>query len=479
MKKKGFLLILLTGVTFMAQSQYSWDLRKCVEYALANNISVKQADIQARRDALMLEQAKLYQYPSLSLSTNTGMNSGRSIDPTTNQFTQQQLMSAGLNIQTGVSVFNWFSVKNNIAASQYQAEAGKATVDKIKNDIALNVASGYLLVLVAQEQINISRVAVQQTGQNLENTRKRVEAGSLPELNLMEIEAQLARDSSNLIAAEASLQQNILNLKAILNLDAAEKFDVLMPPIDQIPVESLMDLQPEIVYSLALINLPQQRVNDLAIKSAKKMLEVSRAQMYPTLSLYGGLGTNYANNKIPKIITSPTGVFQNTGAKVTVGGSEYNVVAPTYNTVISTYQKKFGTQFSDNFRENVGIALSVPLFNNGNARTGWKRNKLNVESMELQKEQGERSLKQDIYKAYNDATMAVQKYNASLKTVSSTEKAYSFAEKRYDLGLLSTIDFLTNQNNLTRAKLESVLAKVDFIFRLKLLEFYKGKGIKL
>lgn len=469
---------LLLGMGW-AQAQQTWDLRRCVDYALANNISVKQADIQARRDALMLAQTRLYQIPSLSLSTNTGMNSGRSIDPTTNQFTQQQLINAGLSVQSGISLFNWFSLKNNIEAAQYQSEASKASVEKIRNDIALNVASGYLLVLMAEEQSRINKVAVLQTLQNLETTRKKVSAGALPELNALELEAQLARDSSNLINAQANTQQATLSLKALLNLDAAEQFTVAMPPIDQIPVESLGELQPEIVYALALANLPQQRVNALGIKAAEHSVSASRAQMFPTISLYGGLGTNYANNKIPTVSSVFSGTYQNSGAIVNVGGTDYNVKTPIYNTTIATHQKQFGMQFSDNFRENVGISLSIPVFNNGSARTNWKRNKLTLESMQLQKEQGERSLKQDIYKAYNDATLAVQKYNASLKSSSTAEKAYTFAQKRYDLGLLSTADFLTNQNNLNRAKIEVILAKVDYVFRLKLLEFYKGKGIKL
>lgn len=470
------LLVLLTSI---ATAQEKWDLRRCVDYALANNISVKQADIDARRVALTLRQSQLSQYPSVSFSTNGGINSGRSIDPTTNQFTQQQLFFSGFSVNTGMTLFNWFNIKNTIAGNQYEAEASRASVEKLKNDIALNVATAYLLVLVSQEQVNISKVAVQQTLQNLDNTRKRVEAGALPELNLAELEAQLARDSSNLITSEATVLQNLLNMKAVLNLDASAAFAIEMPPIDRIPVESLAELQPESVFALAIANLPQQKINDLRIKSATKFLEASRAAMFPTLSLFGGMASNYANNKIPSVTSTPTGTFRNTGAKVTVSGIDYNVFSPEFNTVITTYRNKFGTQIGDNFRQNIGVSLNVPIFNGGNAKLGYQRNKLTVASLQLTKEQGERTLKQDIYKAYTDAMTSIQKFNASKKSVETAEKAYSFAQKRYELGLLSTIDFLTNQNNLTRAKTERALAQVDYVFRLKLLEFYKGQGIKL
>ena len=334
-------------------------------------------------------------------------------------------------------------------------------------------------VLVSQEQANIANVAVQQTLQNLQNTRKRVDAGSLPELNALELEAQLARDSTNLLTALGLVQQNTLSLKAVLNLDAAAPFVVDTPPLDKIPVESLADLQPEIVYGLALANLPQQKANDLRIQAAHKFLDASKAVMYPSITAFGGLGTNYANNKIPKFNTTNTGNFQPTQAKVNVSGTDYFVQTPVINTTITTYREPFGLQFSDNFRQNVGLNISIPIFNNGFGKTQYNKNKLTVQNLELTKEQAERTLKQDVYKSYTDATTAFQKFNSGKKSVETAEKAYRAAEKRYELGLLSTIDFLTNQNNLTRSKIELSLSQVDYVFRLKLLEFYKGQGIKL
>lgn len=479
MKRMVVFLLMTLNLALGAFGQQGWDLKRCVEYALNNNISVQQADIEARRAALTLRQFQLSRLPSLTASANTGINSGRSIDPTTNLFTQQQLLFAGFNMQSGVTLFNWFAIKNNIAGSQFDNEAALASVTKLKNDISLNVATGYLLVLVSQEQANIAQVAVDLTLQNLDNTRKRVDAGALPELNLAEIEAQLARDSASLIASRATVQQNILSLKALLNLDAAEPFEVEMPPIDRIPVESLNDLQPEIVYALALANLPQQKINELRIKAANSYVQASRAQLFPTLSVFGSLASNYTNNERASYSYSPTGNFKPTGAYVDVNGNNYNVLSPEIKTVVTTFIPTFGTQLGDNFRQNVGVGLSVPLFNSGQARLNWQRNKLGVKNLELQKEQGERSLKQDIYKAYNDAVASIQKYNSSRKTVETAMKAYAFAQKRYELGLLSTIDFLTNQNNLTRARVEQVLNHVDYVFRLKLLEFYKGQGLKL
>jgi outer membrane protein len=471
------LLLLVAGTRTTAQEQ--WDLLKCVNYALANNVSVKQADVQARLSALTLRQNKLSQYPTANFSTNFGVNNGRSIDPTSNQFTTQQLLFSGYNLNTNMNVFNWFSLKNTIAGNELDLKAAEANVDKLKNDIALNVATAYLLVLTSNEQVRISGVAVKQSQDNLYNTRKRVDAGTLPELNALDVEAQLARDSATLVTAKASLEQNKLQLKAVMNLDAATSFDVVMPPLDKIPVEKIGELQPDAVYALALANMPLQKVNDLKIKAGEKYVAAARGGLYPSVSLFGSLASNYANNKIPVVSQTPTGNFVNTGAKVNVGGTDYSVQAPLFNTSVTTRRDGFGKQLSENFRQNVGFSLNVPIFNGGVNRIGWERSKLNLLNTQLQQNQDNQKLKQDIYLAYTNALTALQKYNASLKTLSTSEKTFEFSQKRYDVGLLSTIDYLTSQNNLTRARYDVLSNQVDYVFRMKVLEFYKGLGIKL
>jgi outer membrane protein len=471
--------ILVSFLFVYAKGQDTWNLKKTVEFALANNISVRQADIQSRIAALNLKQSKLMQVPSANVSGSAGINSGRSIDPTTNLFTNTQLFSTGFSLSSGVTLFNFFSVRNNIEGSRFDNEAARANVDKIRNDIALNVATAYLMVLLSEEESKIANLGVQLTLQNLDNTRKRVEAGALPELNLAELEAQLAVDSSNLITANNTVKQNILQLKAILNVDAAQTFVVETPPVEKIPVLTLSELQPEFVYLEAVRNLPQQKVNELRIKAAEKYVLAARGQMYPTFSLFAGLGSNYANNKMPNVLRVPTGQLDTTGAKALVNGTLYDVVSPGFNNVITSTTTPFGTQISDNFRQNVGIQVNIPLFNNGVAKTAWQKSKLNVTSLQLQKDLDLVNLKQDIYTAYNDASTAIQKYHAGLKSVETAEKAYNFAQKRYEVGLLPTLDLLINQSNLNRARVQLAQAQVDYVFRLKLLEFYKGKGISV
>ncbi|MBN8676385.1 MAG: TolC family protein, partial [Chitinophagales bacterium] len=451
-------------------------LAKCVDFALKNNISVRQTDLQSRLSALTYQQNKAGQLPTLNINSSVGYRLGRSENPTTGVLEDNNFLNMGVQLQTGVTIFNWFSIKNNIEASRLSWEADKEQTKKIQNDIALNVAVAYLQVLLAREQANIANVQVTQTQAQLENTRKRVDAGVLPELNAAELEAQLARDSSSLVSAQASARQFLLQMKALLNLDAAAPFDVTTPPVDLIPVEALADLQPDAVYAQAIATLPQQKVNLLRIESAKKSVAAAKGGLYPSVSAFGGLSNNYVNIKAP--VFAPNGQFSASGAFADVNGTLYGVVTPDF-VQVGEKAIPLGKQFKNNFAQNIGIGLSVPIFNGRNARTAWDRSKINVQQLELQKEQGDMQLKQDIYKAYTDAIAALQKYNADKKSVTTSEKAYDFANKRYQLNLLSTYDLINSQNNVQRAKIQALYSQYDYVFKMKLLEFYKGQGLKL
>jgi outer membrane protein len=467
------LLFMLFATAVSAQEK--WSLLKCVQYAIENNISVKQTDLQTRFSELTYKQSKEARLPSLNLQGSTGYRFGRSENPTTGVLEDNNFLNMGFNLQSGVSLFNWFSQKNTIEANRLTMEADKAQVKKVQDDIALTVAVAYLQVLLTREQANLARVQVTTTQELLVNTRKRVEAGILPELNAAELEAQLSRDSSNLISAEATNQQFILQMKAALNLDAGLPFDVDTPPVDKIPVDNLADLLPEAVFAMALANLPQTKVLDLRLQALKKSADAAKGLMYPRFSAFGGLGSNYVNIKVPQFASGPD---KPTNAYVTVGAANYSVYSPSF---IITGEKTipFGKQINNNFSQNIGIGMSIPIFNGGSARTNWERSKLMVRQYELTRESDHLTLKQNIYRAHNDAMAAMQKYNADKKAVVTSGKSFEFAQKRYDLNLLSTYDLLNSQNNYLRAKIQALYSQYDYVFKMKLLEYYKGQGIRL
>lgn len=452
-----------------------WSLRQCVEYAMEKSISVRQADVQARIDALTLEQSKLARLPSVSMQNNGGYQFGRSIDPTSNQFTTAEILFANHSLNLGLDLFNWFSKKNTVIANTYRAEAARAGVEKARSDIALNVANAYLQILLSREQINISEVQVKQSKEQVDNISKQVKEGALPELNLMEMEAQLSNDSATLINAQANYGLSVLQLKALLNIEADVPFEVEEPSVESIPVETLSELEPAAVYELAVRNMPQQKINELNLKAAIKNVSVQKAAMYPSLTLFGGLDTRYSNAE--RLYAS---AFTNTF--VPIGRTPTGEIVTTIDErlVPTTFSKNtYFRQINNNFGQSVGLSLNIPIFNAGIARTNWRKAKLNVESVELQKELDGQTLKQDIYQAHLNAVAALQKFQASQKAVATSQKAYEFARKRFDVGLLNSIDLITNQNNFFRARINLLSAQYDYVFKMKLLEFYKGQGLKL
>lgn len=482
--KCSFMVVVLTLFSIITQAQEKWSLRKMVDYAMTNNISVKQADVQARIAALQVKQAELNKYPTANFSPSVGVNFGRSIDPTSNQFTTQEFFSNQFQLQGGATIFSFGRLKYNQQAAQFSAEAALKDVEKAVNDVALNVAVYYLQVLASNEQVKISKIQIAQTTEQLSNTKKRVDAGALPELNLAELQAQLATDSSNYIAAKTSYDQNILTLKGLLNIDASLPFDVETPDVDLIPILPFSEMEPETIYQLALTTQPLQQANDLRIKATQKNIAASKAALYPSLSGFYSLGSSYNNKQL-----GPTGdstIYQvpttDAVGKVNVNGTDYNVypLNPFQTISFPNYAKtKYFNQLSNNFNQGIGISINVPIFNNGSAKLNYERSKLDLKNFQLQQDQANQTLKLNIYTAYTNAINSLEKYNAGKQSVSSAQKAFDYAQKRYEVGLLSTIDLITNQNNLLRAKLQQLSNHYDYVFKMKLLEFYKGEGLKL
>ena len=480
------ILILGIGIHLQAQNGAPWDLKTCVEYAIQHNISIQQADVQARLAKLQAQFASSNRLPTINGSTGAGLRLGRSIDPTTNGFSNTQFLFNNFGLNGGVQIFNAGKLRNNAEASNFSWLASETDKQTISNDISMSVATFYLQVLSAIEQSEITKIQIQQTLEQLNATKKRVEVGVLPEINLLELETQLANDSSNYIGAISNVIQTKLSLKALLNLDASAEFDVLVQPVENIKIQPFADLQPDYVFTIAEQNLPNVKAAGLRVNAAAKSVAAAKANFYPTLSFGYSLSSNFSNSFKYISGVEPAG-FSNispTSPFVTVGSAKYYVQSPLYNTVtanrdFSNIWKGWGKQLDNNFGQNFGFQLSIPIFNANQSKSAYQQSKLNYQSASLQQENTQRKLKQDIYAAYTNAVVAFNKLNANQKAVTSAEKAYSFATKRYELGLLGTIELLNNQNNFLKAKVNYKAAQYEYVFRIKLLEFYKGEALSL
>lgn len=469
------ILFFIVICTFKSYSQEKFTLRQCVDYALKNNVSVKQSDVQARISAITLNQSTATLYPYLTGSVNSSYQHGLTTNPTTNILESSSYVAGSMNLQGSYNIFNWNARKNTIDANKLNLKADEVGIDKAKNDVSLAVANAFLQVMLRREQARISEVQMNQSRSQLENTRKLVNAGSVPELNAIQLEAQHAKDSSALLQAQALVEQALINLRAYMNYDFALPFDIAAPAVENIPIENIIDLQPESVYMLALNTQPLQQMYKLRIEGAQKQVKAARGYMYPGIAAFGGLSTRAINSQVPVYGVAPD---KPTTSYVIFNGTQYPVYSPSFG-LLSYSGIPFFRQLKQNFGQDIGVGINFSIFNGYNSRAQWQRAKVNVVQLQLQNEQENLNLKTNIYNAYQDAFASLQKYNASRRTVEYSQKAYDISKKRYDIGLLGTLDLIITQNNLYLAQIDEVSNHYDFVFKMKVLEFYKGQGIKL
>ena len=470
------LVFVLTVQLTSAQVKEKWDLRRCVDYGMKKNISVRSADIAARQSAITYKQSNLAQIPSLAYNLNHGFSFGRTLDRTSNVYVSRSAMFQQMSLQSNALLFNFNSQRNLIASDKYAYEADKAATEKAANDIGLNVAQQYLRTMLSKEQVDLNAVILAQTRAQLLNTRKLVDAGTLPELNAAELEATYTRDTATLIQSQVQVEQDMLNLKALLTLPADYPMDIETPPIDRIPVDNILSETPDAVYAMALKTQPQIKGNSLRLLSAERALASAKGQLYPSLSAFAQLNTSFNS-----FLQSPTGYNVTgdspTGAYAKTGTVNYPVYAPVGTVVYG--KSNFGQLFNGywgqlnyQFGQTIGLTLSAPIFNGWRARANVERSNLTIESDTLK-------LKQDVYTAYNQALGNFQVYLARVKALETAQRSYDLSTKRYDIGVMQTIEWLNNQTALATARINKLIAQYNYVFAMKVLEFYKGQGVKL
>jgi len=479
-------VIFLSTVIAIANTSYAqdngevWTLQRCVQYALDHNLTIQQNVLNERLAKLTLQQSQLAQLPSANVNGSYGISNGRSIDPTSNSFVDASYKFVSIGGQANVLLFGWFQQRNLISRNKLSLEAASADLDQMRDDISLNVATGFLRALLAQEQISVNEKQVDLSKAQLSQTNKFADVGRVPELNVAQLESQVATDSANLITAISNYNAAVLDLRALLNLDFNTPFRLQAPDVkvsDQVKVSAMV---PDEIYAEAQKHFGSIRSAELKYKAAQRGWWSARGGLLPQLSLGAQLGTNYASTY--KTIT-PTGQYDfvpnGSYAVDTAGGipRTYNIYqpVPVYNTI----NTPLSDQLKNNFRQTLSLNLNIPLFNSWQAQYNVRQARINIASQELNMRQSELTLKQNVYKAYNDAVNSIQKYYAAQHAAEAAQRAQDFAKKRYDLGLTSAVDYLITQNTQYSAEANLVSAKYDLIFKLKVIDYYLGKELKL
>ncbi|MFA0964751.1 TolC family protein [Roseivirga sp. BDSF3-8] len=477
-KYLGALAGLLLSFGATAQEAEVWSLEEAIQHAVSNNLTVEQARLDVQQSEINLNQARHNQLPTFNANTQAGFNWGRSIDPTTNDFVNTEIKFASGSVSGNLLLFNGFSLRNNIKSNEANVLASQAQLKAISNNITLSVANQYLNVLFAKEQIRIAESQLETTSEQVDRTRRLVDAGVLPASNLLEFQAQLASNRRDLIQAENSLAIAKLNLKQLLRLPAEEEIEVESPDLDVATLDVLEQSSDEI-YQNAEQVLPQIESADKSVESSEYSVESARGEYYPTLSLGGSLRTNYSSlGESRTLIGDPIMVVDTVGylasdqsELVVIEGLDFE---RNIESGIGVWQ-----QFDENFSQSAFISLNIPILNGFRTRNNVQRASINQRRAELQALQVRQDLRQSIETAYTDVVTSSESFEASQQQVESLEEAFRATEKQYNVGALNFVDYQLASNNLFRARSELLRARFEYIFKKKILEFYQGQPITL
>jgi outer membrane protein len=441
------LVMIFVSGGLMAQK---WTLEDCVNYALENNIQVQQSQLDVQTGEINELESKLDFLPSLNAQASHSYGWGRSIDLATYTYVNDQTQQSYFDVSSSITLFNGFQKVNTMKQRRAEYLSSKYNADKIKNDIALSVAGYYLQILFNQELLNNAIRQQEVTEQQVNRTSKLVEAGTLARGSLLEIQAQLANEEVSVVQAENQLNLAYLDLLQLLEMEANSDIEIDFP---KLAVNRAPELLPvEYIYNTALDVMPEIKRAELNVQGSERALAIARGSRSPSVSLNANMGTNYSD-------------------KITLSN---NPLDPDYDVV-----KPFGDQWRDNRNTTLSFRLSIPIFNGYQASSYINRSKLNLLNADYNLQLAKNTLRKNVETAYTDALAAYKSYQAREKSLKSLIESFNYTEQKFNVGMVNALDYNTAKNQLNNAESDLLSSKYDFIFKLKILEFYLGKSLTL
>ncbi len=457
----------------MLRAQKLWTLQNCIDYALANNIQIKQQKLSENLAAVNLWESKAALFPNLGAYASQAYNNGKTIDMFTNQFATSTVQSDNFYLSTSVTLFSGFQLLNSVKQSRINLQSNKYDLDKMMNDISLNLATAYLQILYNIELLNNAESQVKVTKLQVARTQKLVDAGTSAKGPLLNLQAQAATEDVTVVTAKNNLDLSYLTLKQMLDLGATDTFDIDIPVL-AVPTEATLLTKPDAIYALALTTRPEIKSAELQLQSSQLGLSIAHGLRSPILSLRASYGTGYsgASKRLKSYQYSGLDTvgytFQSNPIPVVVPGFDYQ-----YETI------PFKNQFNDNMNKSISLTLTIPIFDNLKTMATISKAKIGITSAEYTLQTAKNTLYKSIEQAYEDATAALNKYNSSLKSVEALKESFKYTEQKFDVGMVTTTDYDASKNSLEEAESNLLQAKYEYVFRLKVIDFYMGKPIEL
>lgn len=416
-----------------------WTLDDCIGFAQRNNLDVQRSSLQVEKSDVELSTAKYSRLPDLNASVGADASFGRVLSSDNTYQTKNQT-SGSLNVSASVPLFQGMRINHQVKAGKLDLAAAVEDLERAREDVAIHVMTLYLEVLYNKEMVGVAERQLTLSTQQAERSRALAAAGKQPESTVYESDALVASNRMTLTQARNDLQLALLNLSQALNRESAAGFDIVDPALDSVALAALHRLgSADDVYAYATENRPHIRAERLRLESSEHSVAIARSALYPSLSLSGGYGTG----------------------------------------VYSADQDKFWTQMRHNSREYVGISLNVPIFNRRATRNGIRTAQIAVRSQQLAVTEAERELRKLIEQAWYNADASYAKYRSAEAAAASARIAFAYEERKAEAGRSTVFDFNDAKTRMEKAEADAVQAKYEFVFRSKILDFYRGKPLQL
>ena len=472
MEKRSFLsliVMLVCCLTVQAQPKM-WTLEECVKYAIQNNISIKQSELDSKT-ALIDKKGAIGNFlPSLNASASHSWNIGLNQDITTGLLQNQttQFTSAGANV--GIDIYKGLQNQNTLRKANLSIVAAKYQLLKMQEDIALNVANAFLQVLFNKENLKVQKEQLGINEKQYARSEELVKAGSIPRGDLLDIKANVALNNQNVIAADNALLISKLSLAQLLQLKDFENFDVV-DDTNMRDENNIMAQSPSAIYDKAVENRTELKIARTNLEIAQKNVEIAKGAFQPTLQGFYSFSSRVGYSD--RVVGFQPNTSNPTSVVGYVEGTNQNVLQNNFSPILGK-ALPFFDQFSENKGHSFGAQLSIPIFNGFSARNNVERSKVSLERSKIALEQQDLDLQRNVFTAFTDAKGALNAYESAVVALEARQGAYNFAKERYDVGLMNSFDFNQSQTLLTNAQSEVIRTKYDYIFKIKILEFYFG-----
>ncbi len=472
---KTFLFTFFILASFGAYAQNEekeWSLEDCINYAIDNNLDIKKQVLNTELKRKSLLQSKLGLLPSLNAGATHGYNWGQTVDRYTNQFATSRVQTNNFYLSGDMNLFNGFTQVNTVKQNQLELMASNYDLDKLMDDISVAVAGYYLDILYNQELLDVTREQLDVTKQQVRRMEKLVNAGSMAKGDLLNIQAQAATEESQMVDAENKLTISYLSLQQLIDYPVSQDFRIEKPELKSIASPEVA-ISSNDVYNVAVDKRPEIKSAEKRLESADKGISIARGYISPTLSFSAVWATGYSGaasqgvNPVTKLV--PIGFTKSTMDTVFGNYQEYS----SYETV------PFNDQLNKNQNKSINFTLQIPIYNGWQVRTAISKAKIAKEQADYDLKQARLNLNKSIQQSYADAVAALKNFNASQKKVSAQKEAFKYAEEKFGVGLINSVDYNQTKKDLTKAESDLLQAKYRFIYTSTILDFYMGKPLTL